>query len=86
MLEAISRARHEERSFQSLFAVHDVVFCRVSHNPVFCMHTVNATGFVLRASARIHMLYVGSWLEGQQEPLERVCRPSEKLEIYSRCS
>lgn len=67
LLFAIKAAWFEFNNYTSDFQIHDVVFCRLSTNPYFRMHTVTNTGYVVPHTARIHMQSVGSWLNTQSD-------------------
>lgn len=67
LLFAIKAAWFEFNNYTSDFQIHDVVFCRLSTNPYFRMHTVTDTGYVVPHTARIHMQSVGSWLNTQSD-------------------
>lgn len=71
LVSAISVCVTEFNEFKSDFEVHDVVFCRVEHNPVFLMYSVSPGGLVSKYQARIHMNFITKYIELLEEPSDK---------------
>lgn len=73
-LDAILQQWHLFDRFQSDFEVHDVIFIRNCHNPVFTLHEVRKhreyiSPFVQKTPTRIHMNHISRWLKSQEEAI-----------------
>lgn len=77
---AILSAKYEYQNRKSDFELKDLIFVRISTNPVFLLYSIDASGFVARLKSRCHKDYIKNWLDEPEVPKRS---ESEQIELLA---